>query len=70
MEPLTMYQVKVLIPFIGVLLASVSQVRPCHYQGYLDGNQNRGHITEMMDIHFAVRIQANITVPHLRLAMS
>jgi hypothetical protein len=56
--------------FTGVLLALVSQVRPYHYRGYLDGNQNRGRIMEMMDIRSAVKTQENTTDLHSRPAMS
>jgi hypothetical protein len=51
-------------------LALVSQVRTYHYQGCLDGSQNRGRIMVMMDIRSAVKIQENTMDLHLQLGMS
>lgn len=56
-----------LTSIIEALLVLVSQRKMYHYQDYLDGNQNRTHITEMMATLFAAKAQANTTVPHLML---
>jgi hypothetical protein len=55
---------------VGARLASDSQVKTCHYQDYLDGNLNLGHIMEMTDIHFVAKVQASITAHHLQQAIS